>query len=203
MPTPTATKTTAGADLPLVALPQDELLTVNADEAPWLEETLAPGVSVKPLRLDLEAGVWVILAKFRPGSRVPLHYHTGEAEVFTQSGRWNYVEYPDQPQTAGSYLYEPAGSVHTLEVPADNTEDTVMLVRVRGANVNFNDDGTFHSILDAAALVFLTELFAQQLGLDGVAYITGGDAAVARAGTGTGTGEDLALPASIAEALET
>ena len=196
MTRPTTSTTITGADLPLVALPQTELLTVNLDESPWLEESLAPGVKVKPLRLDVEAGIWVIMASFQPGSRVPLHYHTGVAEVFTLSGRWNYLEYPDQPQTAGSYLYEPAGSVHTLDVPADNTEDTLMFIRVQGANVNFRDDGTFHSILDAAALVFLTDLFAAQVDTD-MRYIRGGDTAYVAAGGG-----DTTLPPAIAEALD-
>ena len=38
MTRPTTTTTTTGADLPLVALPQSELLTVNDNEMPWLEE---------------------------------------------------------------------------------------------------------------------------------------------------------------------
>ena len=47
--------------------------------------------------------------------------------MWTIQGRWCYREYPDQPQTAGSYLYEPAGSVHTFYTPEDNTEDTITL----------------------------------------------------------------------------
>jgi 2,4'-dihydroxyacetophenone dioxygenase len=176
MTAPTMATTSSGAQLPLVALPQSELLTVNEATTPWLEDVYGPGVRVKPLRLDIEAGVWVILVGFAPGSSIQLHYHTGEAEVYTLIGQWNYREYADQPQTAGSYLYEPSGSVHTLDVPADNTEDTLMLVRVSGANVNFNEDGTFHSILDATALVFLTDLFVQQAGISGVRYIRGADA---------------------------
>lgn len=199
MTSPTTATTTTGAPLPFVALPQTELLTVNDRELPWLEDSLGQGIKIKPLRLDMEAGVWVILVSFAPGSAVPLHYHTGEAEVFTLSGRWHYAEYPDQPQTAGSYLYEPAGSVHTLLVPADNVDDTLMLVRVRGANVNFNDDGSFHSILDTTALVFLTDLFAGQLGIDDMRYIRGGDAGTTIAGTAGGATE---LPPAIAAALD-
>jgi quercetin dioxygenase-like cupin family protein len=200
MTSPAAATTSTGAELPLVALPQTELLTVNEGSIPWLSNSLGEGVQLKPLRLDMEAGVWVVLVSFAPGSEVPIHYHTGEAEVFTLSGRWNYKEYPDQPQTAGSYLYEPSGSVHTLMVPADNTEDTLMLVRVRGANVNFNDDGTFHSILDATTLVFLTDLLAQQGGEE-VRYLRGGSAAYERAGGPGGTGA-AEVPSAIATVLE-
>lgn len=177
MPSPSFTTTTSGASLPFVALPQTELLTVNEGDLPWFDDVLGTGIKVKPLRLDIEAGAWVILVSFPPGSNVPLHYHTGEAEVYTLSGCWHYAEYPDQPQTLGSYLYEPAGSVHTLIVPADNTEDTLMFVRVRGANVNFNEDATFNSILDATALVFLADLFSQDGDLGELPYIRGGEAA--------------------------
>jgi 2,4'-dihydroxyacetophenone dioxygenase len=76
-----------------------------------------------------------------------LRYHTGVAEVFTLSGCWHHLEYPNQPQTAGSYLYEPGSSLHTFITPIDNTETTVILVRVVGANINFTEDGQFHSIL--------------------------------------------------------
>ena len=82
------------------------------------------------------------MATMAPGCKLPLHYHTGTAEVYTLQGRWVYHEYPDQPQTAGSYLYEPGGSVHTFFCPEDNTEDTVALLGLEGAQINFNEDGS-------------------------------------------------------------
>jgi 2,4'-dihydroxyacetophenone dioxygenase len=95
---------------------------------------------------------------------------------YTLKGKWIYREYPDQPQTEGSYLYEPASSVHTFYAPATNTEDTVVLFIVNGANVSFTDDGRFHSVLDALAVQKLTEQCAQAQGLGTVKYLTGGTA---------------------------
>ena len=80
--------------------------------------------------------------------------------MYTLSGRWEYREYPDQPQIAGSYLYEPGGSVHTFFCPEDNTEDTVALPWIEGAQVSFNEDGTFHSVTDAITIQYLTETVA-------------------------------------------
>lgn len=176
MTAPAPATTSTGAPLPMVALPQSELLTVNADEIPLVRDALAEGVHFKPLRLDIENGVWVVLATFTPGSRVPLHYHTGTVDAWTISGSWNYMEYADQPQTAGSYLFEPGCSVHTLECPESNTEDTVVLFIVNGANVNFTDDGEFHSILDAALICHLTGQLAEAQKLGPVTYIGGGAA---------------------------
>ncbi|MBU3062726.1 2,4'-dihydroxyacetophenone dioxygenase family protein [Nocardia sp. NEAU-G5] len=175
---PKPATTSTGTPLPLVALPQGELLTVNSNDIPLIRDALGPGVHFKPLRLDLETGQWVVLAIFEPGAAVPLHYHTGIAQGYTLAGRWHYLEYPDQMQTAGSYLYEPAGSVHTFVSPADNTEDTVLLAFVEGGNVNFTEDGHFHSILDGVTIRHLTDALSQAQGLNGVQYIGGGAAGV-------------------------
>ncbi|MEU0984634.1 2,4'-dihydroxyacetophenone dioxygenase family protein [Streptomyces griseus] len=161
-PKPAFATTFDGARLPILALPQGELLTLNVHEVPNVRSTLGPGTSVQLLRLDPEAGRWVVMVTMAPGAEVPIHYHTGTAEVYTLQGRWIYKEYPDQPQIAGSYLFEPGGSVHTLTVPEDNPEDTVMLVMVTGANVNFSEDGSFHSVVDAVSLQYLLAKFARE-----------------------------------------
>ena len=98
--------------------------------------------------------------------------------MYTLPGRWCYREYPDQPQTAGSYLYEPVGSVHTFYCPEDNTEDTVVIAWLEGAQVSFNDDGTFHSLTDAVLVQHLTETVAAARGFGPVGYIRGNGADV-------------------------
>lgn len=176
MTAPAPAATSSGAPLPLVALPQTDLLTINEGNTPLIRDALGPGVHFKPLRLDMENGEWVVLATFAPGAKIPLHYHTGVVDAYTISGCWYYLEYADQRQTAGSYLFEPGSSVHTLVCPESNTEDTVVLFLVKGANVNFNEDGTFHSILDAALIRHLTDTLSADQGLDAVNYIGGGAA---------------------------
>ena len=120
-----------------------------------------------------------IVHLLQPGVGLQLHYHTGPAQVYTFQGCWFYREYPDQQQTAGSYLYEPGGSVHTFFTPEDNTEDTVALIIVDGANVNFNEDGSFHSILDAVSLHYLTETVSAAQGTTPV-FVHGGTAGVVK-----------------------
>ena len=121
----------------------------------------------------MEEGCWVVLATFRPGAQLNIHYHTGIAEVYTLAGCWHYAEYPDQLQTAGSYLFEPSGSVHTFITPDTNTEDTVLFLRVEGANINFTEDGEFHSILDAVTIQHLVTQLAEARGLGSIKYIGG------------------------------
>jgi quercetin dioxygenase-like cupin family protein len=160
--------------VPVLSLPQSELLTLNVNHVPMMKDSLGPGINFQPLLLDAEVGVWSLLATFAPGTTLPIHLHTGPVHGYTLKGRWIYREYPDQPQTSGSYLYEPASSVHTLYVPEDNTEDTVVLFVIYGANVNFTDDGQFHSVLDAVTVAHLTAQCAEAQGLGAVKYLTGG-----------------------------
>ena len=87
-------RTNSGAPLPLVALPQDDLLTVNVDQIPLLKDAMGPGIHIKPLRLDPEKGQVVLMATMAPGCELPIHYHTGTAEVYTFSGRWRYARVP-------------------------------------------------------------------------------------------------------------
>lgn len=170
------TATQTAAKVPVVSLPQTELLTLNVNDVPLLRNALGPGINFQPLFLDPEMGIWTILGTFAPGVELPIHLHTGGVHGYTLKGEWIYKEYPDQPQTAGSYLYEPASSVHTFAVPETNTEDTVVLFIVNGANVSFTEDGQFHSVLDAVTVQKLVEQCAQAQGIGPVNYLTGGTA---------------------------
>ncbi|AOZ01573.1 2,4'-dihydroxyacetophenone dioxygenase [Cupriavidus sp. USMAHM13] len=136
--------------LPEATTHQDRLLTLNVETAPRLP-TEVPGVTITPLFLDRENGVWVLYGCFAPGTVLPTHFHTGTVHFYTTKGRWNYVEYPGDPQTAGSYLYEPGGSIHTFSVPAEASEAAEGIMVVHGANINFVG-GEYHSIMDAGAI---------------------------------------------------
>lgn len=109
---------------------------------------LGDGTHLQLLQVDVEAGLWVIRTKFEPGVTVPTHKHTGEVFAFTLSGSWKYLEYPEVNR-AGSYLYEPAGSVHTLTVPGDQTDMTDVWFAIYGANLNLDANGTVEMVIDA------------------------------------------------------
>ena len=110
------------------------------------------GEEYQLLHADVEAGLWVIRARWQPGVTIQRHKHTGEVFAFTLQGSWKYLEYPEVNK-AGSYLYEPAGSIHTLHVPETNAEVTDVWFAVRGANLHLDDEGKVESVLDAAAVL--------------------------------------------------
>jgi 2,4'-dihydroxyacetophenone dioxygenase len=112
---------------------------------------LGDGSELQLLQCDVEAGLWVIRSRFPAGYRVQTHKHTGEVYAFTIAGSWRYVEYP-QVNTAGSYLFEPAGSVHTLIVPEDVEGITDVWFAIRGANLNLDADGNVEMVIDAGLI---------------------------------------------------
>jgi len=132
-------------------------------ELPFVD--LGDGSLLQLLQVDVEAGLWVIRTKFQPGYLVQTHKHTGEVFAFTLAGSWKYVEYPEV-NTAGSYLYEPAGSVHTLTVPESNTELTDVFFAIYGANINLEPDGTISSIVDATTIQMAYFALCEAQGLD-------------------------------------
>ena len=75
-------------------------------------------------------------------------YHTGEVYAYTNAGSWHYLEYPEVNRP-GSYLFEPAGSTHTLHAPSENDVLTDVFFVVRGANLNLDEQGKVESIFDA------------------------------------------------------
>jgi len=144
---------------------QDRLLTLNVKREPGISfPDGAPGITVWPLYIDTENSVWVLYAAYAPGIRLPMHYHTGAVHFFTVKGSWHYAEYPDDLQTAGSYLYEPTGSVHSLCIPESNTEDTEGFMVMNGVNVSFDDDGNYLGVEGAGSMEMMIEEWARRNG---------------------------------------
>jgi hypothetical protein len=135
------------------------------DELPFVG--IGDGATLQLLQVDLANGVWVIRNRFQPGYQVQTHKHTGHVYAFTQSGSWHYLESPESVNTAGSYLYEPAGSLHTLTVPDTNTEVTDVWFTTHGANLNLDADGNVEMVIDAHGILPLYRvLCAEELGID-------------------------------------
>jgi len=128
-----------------------EPIVGHVDDAsvPWMD---AGEYQWKILRVDRPSGERVLRFRFPPGFRAPRHRHTGHSFGYTTAGAWGYEEYGSRYE-AGSFIHEPAGSVHTLVVFADNTETTDVLFISRGANLTLDDDGNVVFITDTDVLI--------------------------------------------------
>jgi quercetin dioxygenase-like cupin family protein len=134
-------------------------------ELPFVD--IGDGATLQLLQVDLANGVWVIRSRFPAGYRVQTHKHTGQVFAFTQRGSWHYLESPESVNRAGSYLYEPAGSIHTLAVPDTNDEVTDVWFTIYGANLNLDAEGNVEMVIDAHGMlpVYLA-LCADQFGIE-------------------------------------
>jgi 2,4'-dihydroxyacetophenone dioxygenase len=121
----------------------------SESELPFVDFT--PGLKLQLLHADIEAGLWIVRTRFQPGTTIQTHRHTGSVYAFTLAGKWKYLEYPEV-NTAGSYLFEPAGSIHTLTVPADTDQITDVWFAISGANLNLDADGRVVEVVDAGTV---------------------------------------------------
>jgi len=114
---------------------------VEDDAIPWVD--LGPGVEMKLLRIGESDQTYTMINRFAPGFEAPKHLHLGDVHAYTIQGRWHYHEY-DWYSTAGDYVYEPPDTIHTLHVPEDNTEPTIVLFIVnRGMDLYDGDGNVF------------------------------------------------------------
>jgi len=81
-------------------------------------------------------------------------------------GRWYYEESREQVNGPGSYLFEPANSVHTLCTPADQQGDTIVWFAVYGSNVTLDADGKAVAVMDASLAHEVYTGYCKALGLD-------------------------------------
>ncbi|MEM6583746.1 MAG: 2,4'-dihydroxyacetophenone dioxygenase family protein [Pseudomonadota bacterium] len=125
---------------------------VGADSRlPYVD--LGDGSALQLLQVDLNTGLWISRVRFQPGCTIDTHYHTGCVYAVTLEGSWYYKEYPDERNHPGSYLFEPAGSVHTLTVDQNAVVPALVWFAVEGANVNLTAEGVVSSIVDAATVL--------------------------------------------------
>jgi 2,4'-dihydroxyacetophenone dioxygenase len=120
---------------------------IGADELPFVD--IGDGSQLKVLQVKPREGLWIVENIFNDGYVVPTHKHTGPVYAYTTSGAWHYQEY-EYVNRAGSFLYEPAGSVHTLEAIED---DTHVWFQIYGSNLNLDADGNVESVYDGAGVL--------------------------------------------------
>jgi 2,4'-dihydroxyacetophenone dioxygenase len=119
---------------------------IGADDLPFVD--IGDGSLLKVLQVKEREGLWIVENIFKAGYEVQKHRHTGPVYAYTTSGAWKYKEY-DYVNRAGSFLYEPANSVHTLQAVED---DTRVWFQIYGANLNLDENDNVVSVYDAARL---------------------------------------------------
>ncbi len=121
-----------------------EAVHLGKDDLPFVD--IGDGSLLKVIQVRPQEGLWIVENIFQAGYEVDTHRHTGPVFGYTRSGAWKYKEY-DYVNREGSFLYEPAGSVHTLQCIEDNTQ---VWFQMYGSNINLDSDGNITSVVDGA-----------------------------------------------------
>jgi quercetin dioxygenase-like cupin family protein len=135
-----------------------QALHVGADDLPFVD--IGGGSKLKVLQVKEREGFWCVENIFTKGYEVQTHKHTGPVWGYTTSGAWKYKEY-DYVNRAGSFLYEPAGSVHTLHCIED---DTRVWFHMYGSNLNLDGNGNVESVIDGAGTLAFYLAMCEEMG---------------------------------------
>lgn len=119
----------------LMIQPELAVAAIPDDERVWVPQ--APNVWFRPLLLNTVSGGWCNLLRVRKSGVLSRHRHPMMVVGYVIKGKWFYREH-DWIATEGSFVYEPPGEVHTLEVPADCAE-MITFFNIQGAMIYLND----------------------------------------------------------------
>jgi 2,4'-dihydroxyacetophenone dioxygenase len=141
---------------------------ISSDDIPWVPQE--PGRWFKPLHFFTASGTWINLVKMEPGMQIRRHVHAGgSVHAYVLEGSWRYLEH-DWIATPGSYVFEPAGGAHTLEVLGETTMVTLFIVN--GVIQYLDDDGQVVQQDDLQSRRRLYLDYCRGQGIEPVALVT-------------------------------
>jgi quercetin dioxygenase-like cupin family protein len=126
-----------------------------SEDLPWADDWAGDSrIKLKLLMADIEGARFAVRMLFEPGVEVAAHKHSGEVHAFTLAGEWAYLEYPESPPNrAGSYLFEPPGSTHTLKVADGLAQPTDVLFVIYGAMLHLGPQNEVVAVTDAESVL--------------------------------------------------
>lgn len=103
---------TQGKTMPMFYETIDTAL-IDVESLPWIPfAPYSDTIFLKLIKVDPITGQWITLLKLPPKTELPMHHHAGTVMVWTIAGQWKYIEH-DWVASAGSFVFETAGSRHT------------------------------------------------------------------------------------------
>ena len=140
-------------------------VAASADEREWVPAAMA-GVWMRPLLFDTVRGAWVNVVRIRAQGFISRHAHPAPVHGYVITGQWRYAE-RDWVATAGSYVFEPPGDVHTL---MGEGAESVTLFWITGTLVELDDEGRVLGYADVFTRIEQARRHFESVGL-GAEYI--------------------------------
>jgi quercetin dioxygenase-like cupin family protein len=148
------------AEIAVMAIPEDERV--------WVPQ--APEVWFRPLLMNTVTGSWCNLLRVRKSGVLSKHIHPSWVTGYVIKGAWRYLEH-DWVATAGSFVYEPPGEIHTLVVDeAVGESEMITQFNIHGAMIYLDDNGKSTGYEDVFTKIEMCRKHYQAVGL-GADYI--------------------------------
>lgn len=107
--------------MPVPTIPQ---CAVDPATLPWVP--LGAGKAFKPLAFLRDDRGFVELLRLDPGTRIPLHRHSGDVHAFNLRGSRRLDT--GELIGPGGYVFEPAGNIDSWAVEGDETLELMVMV---------------------------------------------------------------------------
>ncbi len=145
----------------------DEIVerAVSGDEREWVPSAM-DGVWMRPLLFDTVRGAWVNVTRIRTQGFISRHAHPCPVHGLVLSGQWRYAE-RDWVATAGSYLFEPPGDIHTLMAEGD---ESLTLFWITGTLIELDEEGNTTGYADVFTRIEQASRHFESVGL-GADYV--------------------------------
>ena len=131
------------------------------DERLWVPQT--ESVSFRPLCFCVSGGYYVNLLRVRGAGLLSRHRHPGPVHGHVLKGKWKYLEH-EWEASAGSYVFEPPGEIHTLVVP-EGVDEMITLFHVTGSLLYCDPEGKVTGAEDVFTKLELAKKHYAEVGL--------------------------------------
>lgn len=117
----------------------------------------------RPLMYDTKAGGWISVLRARGAGTIQRHRHASPVTAWTLEGSWGYREH-DWVARAGSFVYEPAGHIHTLFIHPDEGHMTAVF-HIFGPLIYVDADGNAQDYEDVFVRIDRYAAYCKTVGL--------------------------------------
>ncbi|MDX3904366.1 MAG: 2,4'-dihydroxyacetophenone dioxygenase family protein [Pigmentiphaga sp.] len=138
---------------------------IPEDERVWVPQ--APNVWFRPLFFNRVAGGWCNLLRVRRSGVLSRHIHPAPVYGYVIKGSWRYLEH-GWIASAGRFVFEPPGEIHTLTVDASGADDEMItFFNVGGAMIYLDEAGRQIGYEDVFSKIEMCRRYYAEVGLGG------------------------------------
>ncbi len=109
------------------------------DQIPWYEGPHLPGLKIKYLWIDINAGMSASIFRISKGVQLPVHAHYSTVWLYCHSGSFTYEAGTIGP---GGFGYEPFGVIHEPDVTVAEETEMFLLGSSHNRIQLYEEDGT-------------------------------------------------------------